>query len=37
MRVIFNQYFDPLFVVRENEFQRMLRQGMVNSDQILIN
>ena len=37
MRVIFNQHFEPLFVVRENEFQKMLSQGKVNDDQVLIN
>ena len=37
MRVIFNQFLEPLKVVWETEFQQMLKDGKVNSDQILIN
>lgn len=37
MRTIFNQYFEPLFVVYENVYQQMLSQGKVNDDQVLIN
>lgn len=37
MRIIFNQFLEPLKVVWEAEFQQMLKDGLVNSDQILIN
>lgn len=37
MRIIFNQFLEPLKVVWEAEFQQMLEDGKVNSDQILIN
>lgn len=37
MRIIFNQFLEPLRVVWEAEFQQMLKDGKVNSDQILIN
>nr|DAD64037.1 MAG TPA: hypothetical protein [Caudoviricetes sp.] len=36
MRVIFNQFFEPLFVVSESKFQQMLKQRLVNSDQVKI-
>lgn len=36
MRVIFNQFLEPLKVVREAEFQQMLKDGLVNRDQIWI-
>lgn len=37
MRIIFNQFLEPLRVVWEAEFQQMLKDGLVNEDQILIN
>lgn len=36
MRVIFNQFLEPLKVVREAEFQQMLKDRLVNRDQIWI-
>lgn len=36
MRVIFNQFFEPLKVVWEAEFQQMLKDGLVDNDQIWI-
>ena len=36
MRVIFNQYFEPLFVVYENVYQQMLARNEVNKDQVLV-
>lgn len=36
MRVIFNQSFEPLFVVSELKFQQMLKQKLVNRDQVKI-
>nr|DAO09308.1 MAG TPA: hypothetical protein [Caudoviricetes sp.] len=36
MRVIFNQFFEPLFVVSESKFQQMLKQRLVNRDQVKI-
>lgn len=36
MRVIFNQQFEPLFVVSELKFQQMLEQKLVNHDQVKI-
>ena len=36
MRIIFNQFLEPLRVVWEAEFQQMLKDGLVNEDQILI-
>lgn len=36
MRVIFNQQFEPLKVVWEAVFQQMLKDGLVNEDQIVI-
>lgn len=36
MRVIFNQHFDPLFVVYENVYQQMLARNEVNKDQVLV-
>lgn len=36
MRVIFNQFFEPLFVVSESKFQQMLEQKLVNLDQVKI-
>lgn len=36
MRVIFNQFLEPLKVVWEAEFQQMLEDGLVNKDQIWI-
>lgn len=36
MRVIFNQCFEPLFVVSESKFQQMLKQRLVNHDQVKI-
>lgn len=36
MRVIFNQFLEPLKVVWEAEFQYMLKEGLVDNDQIWI-
>lgn len=36
MRVIFNQFLEPLKVVREADFQQMLKDGLVDNDQIWI-
>lgn len=36
MRVIFNQFLEPLKVVWEVEFQQMLKDRLVNKDQIWI-
>ena len=36
MRVIFNQFLEPLKVVWEVEFQQMLEDGLVDNDQIWI-
>lgn len=36
MRVIFNQFLEPLKVVWEADFQYMLKKGLVNKDQIVI-
>ncbi len=36
MRVIFNQFLEPLKVVWEADFQQMLKDGLVNEDQIVI-
>lgn len=36
MRVLFNQFLEPLKVVWEADFQQMLKDGLVNEDQIVI-
>lgn len=36
MRVIFNQHFEPLFVVYESVYQQMLARNEVNKDQVLV-
>ena len=36
MRVIFNQFLEPLKVIWEVEFQQMLKDRLVNKDQIWI-
>lgn len=36
MRVIFNQFLEPLKVVREADFQHLLKIGLVDNDQIWI-
>ena len=36
MRVIFNQFLEPLKVVWEVEFQQMLKDRLVSRDQIWI-
>lgn len=36
MRVIFNQQYEPLFVVWEDIYKGMLERKVVNTDQVLI-
>lgn len=36
MRVIFNQQYEPLFVVWEDIYKEMLERKVVNTDQVLI-
>lgn len=36
MRVIFNQHFEPLFVVYESVYQQMLALNEINEDQVLV-